>query len=102
MNIKLSEQQIASFDRDGVLLVDQLIDPFLADEIAERYHHLLEVSSKREYNRTKSIGRKAKVQRSLLVKFAMVGKRIVRLLAWCSEKILVNSVQNLLVGRALV
>ena len=40
MNIKLSEQQIASFDRDGVLLVDQLIDPFLADEIAERYHHL--------------------------------------------------------------
>ncbi len=62
----------------------------------------LEVSSKREYNRTKSIGRKVKVQRSLLVKFAMVGKRIVRLLAWCSEKILVKSVQNLLVGRALV
>lgn len=40
MNIKLSEQQISSFDRDGVLLVDQLIDPVLADEIAERYHHL--------------------------------------------------------------
>ena len=40
MDIQLSEQQVATFHDDGVVLIEGIIEPLVADVISERYRHL--------------------------------------------------------------
>ena len=40
MALHLSEEQVAQFNEDGVLIVDKIIEPSLADAIAQRYDNL--------------------------------------------------------------
>ena len=42
MGIELSETQHQRFERDGVLIVDHLIEPVLALRLADRYEHLFQ------------------------------------------------------------
>ena len=87
MELTLTPTQIQRFREDGVLIVDHLVEPELADRIAERYEELFRGVFETGVRPDEVNWEEGKSPPTSLVRSAMAGRPTVPSREWCCVRI---------------